>query len=245
MIGLVLKDILVMRKTIRTYAMFLLFYLVMTVLNLFTISFTTAILQLIVMLLPMSAFSFDEAAKWDRYALTFPLGRRALVSGRYLFALVMTVFAALCGLLSCVLVSIFDNQDMILENMMTVMVCLSLGLLYADILCSATSFLRNWDSILEKKRANLRSISEPARLRQPPPRSTGAAHARGRTQSIREERRIAAPPVLFALLWVRLLPALYGPFCGPLRPFGGCPWSVTPPARECLPPAPPDTRRRG
>lgn len=113
-------------------------------------------------------------------------------------------------------------------------------------ICSATSFLRNWDSILEKKRANLRSISEPARLRQPPPpRSTGAAHARGRAQSIREERRIAAPPVLFALLWVRLLPALYGPFCGPLRPFGGCPWGVTPPARECLPPAPPDTRRRG
>lgn len=112
-------------------------------------------------------------------------------------------------------------------------------------MCSATSFLRNWDSILEKKRANLRSISEPARLRQPPPRSTGAAHARGRAQSIREERRIAAPPVLFALLWVRLLPALYGPFCGPLRPFGGCPWGVTPPARECLPPAPPDTRRRG
>lgn len=111
--------------------------------------------------------------------------------------------------------------------------------------CSATSFLRNWDSILEKKRANLRSISEPARLRQPPPRSTGAAHARGRSQSIQEERRIAAPPVLFALLWVRLLPALYGPFCGPLRPFGGCPWGVTPPTRECLPPAPPDTRRRG
>lgn len=95
--------------------------------------------------------------------------------------------------------------------------------------CSATSFLRNWDSILEKKRANLRSISEPARLRQPPPRSTGSAHARGRAQSIREERRIAAPPVLFALLWVRLLSALYGPFCGPLRPFGGCPQGVTPP----------------
>lgn len=95
--------------------------------------------------------------------------------------------------------------------------------------CSATSFLRNWDSILEKKRANLRSISEPARLRQPPPRSTGSAHARGRAQSIREERRIAAPPVLFALLWVRLLSALYGPFCGPLRPFGGCPRGVTPP----------------
>lgn len=40
--------------------------------------------------------------------------------------------------------------------------------------CSATSFLRNWDSILEKNRANLRSISEPARLRQPPPQKHGS-----------------------------------------------------------------------
>ena len=43
-----------------------------------------------------------------------------------------------------------------------------------QIRCSATSFLRNWDSILEKKRANLRSISEPARLRQPPPQKHGS-----------------------------------------------------------------------
>ena len=95
--------------------------------------------------------------------------------------------------------------------------------------CSATSFLRNWDSILEKKRANLRSISEPARLRQPPPQKhgigtrkrAGSKHTGGATNS--------RPPVLFALLWVRLLSALYGPFCGPLRPFGGRPRGVTPP----------------
>ena len=57
--------------------------------------------------------------------------------------------------------------------------------------CSATSFLRNWDSILEKKRANLRSISEPARLRQPPPQKhgsgtrkrAGSKHTRGATNS--------------------------------------------------------------
>lgn len=132
--GLVLKDILIMRRTIRTYALFLLFYLVMTMLGLFTISFTTAILQLIVMLLPMSAFSYDEMARWNGYSLTFPLGRRAVVTGRYLFTLIMTLVAGLCGLISCVLVSIFDSQDMLMENLMTVMVCLSLGLLYADIL---------------------------------------------------------------------------------------------------------------
>lgn len=49
-------------------------------------------------------------------------------------------------------------------------------LLENERLCSATSFLRNWDSILEKKRANLRSISEPARLRQPPPPEARERH---------------------------------------------------------------------
>lgn len=56
------------------------------------------------------------------------------MTGRYLFTLIMTLVAGLCGLISCVLVSIFDSQDMLMENLMTVMVCLSLGLLYADIL---------------------------------------------------------------------------------------------------------------
>ena len=162
-----------------------------------------------------------------------------------LYALILTIVC----LLAFVIPS-FASEPYASQQIMSYSISASSSNNYIDVEfdvtgCSATSFLRNWDSILEKKRANLRSISEPARLRQPPPRSTGAAHARGRAQSIREERRIAAPPVLFALLWVRLLPALYGPFCGPLRPFGGCPWGVTPPARECLPPAPPDTRRRG
>ena len=40
--GLIVKDMLVMRKTLRTYAVFLLFYLVMSALDLFPISFTTA-----------------------------------------------------------------------------------------------------------------------------------------------------------------------------------------------------------
>lgn len=53
--------------------------------------------------------------------------------------------------------------------------CLLSRILPAN-LCSATSFLRNWDSILEKKRANLRSISEPARLRQPPPPEARERH---------------------------------------------------------------------
>ena len=61
--GLIVKDMLIMRKNLRTYAVFMGFYLIMSALDLFSISFTTAIIQIIVMMLPMGAFSYDEMAK--------------------------------------------------------------------------------------------------------------------------------------------------------------------------------------
>lgn len=81
MTGLIVKDFLVMRKSIKTYILFLLFYFVMAALGIFPISFITAMVQIIIMMLPLSAFSYDELSKWDRYAFSLPLSRRA-VGGR-------------------------------------------------------------------------------------------------------------------------------------------------------------------
>ena len=132
--GLIVKDMLVMRKTLRTYAVFLLFYLVMSALDLFPISFTTAIIQIIIMMLPTGAFSYDEMTKWDRYVMALPVGRRAVVGGRYCFALILALGAALYGLVVSVLLSIFSDQDAMMENLLTVLVSLGIGLLYCDIL---------------------------------------------------------------------------------------------------------------
>ena len=134
MTGLVLKDILVMRKSIKSYGLFMIFYLVMSALDIFPSSFTTAIIQIIVMMLPIGAFSYDEMAKWDRCAMSLPLSRRAVVGGRYLFALLTCLCAAAYGLLSCVFLSIAGSGEMLTENLITVVVCLGLGLLYCDIL---------------------------------------------------------------------------------------------------------------
>lgn len=132
MIGLMFKDILVLRKTLRSYLLFLLFYVGMAAMGLFSASFITAFVQIIVMVLPMSAFAFDEQAKWDRYALTLPVGRRAVVTARYLFVLLMIFTAALFALVSCLFLSLFQQGDM-LENLGTSAVALALGLLAADL----------------------------------------------------------------------------------------------------------------
>ena len=138
MTGLIVKDFLVMRKSIKTYILFLLFYFVMAALGIFPISFITAMVQIIIMMLPLSAFSYDELSKWDRYAFSLPLSRRAVAGARYLFALILTLFAALFGLVTCLILSLAFHDSKLVENCMTVMVSLGLGLLYCDILLPLT-----------------------------------------------------------------------------------------------------------
>ena len=133
MSGLIWKDLMVLRKTLKTYGLFFLFYFLMAAVGLFNISFVTAVLQLIVIMLPMSAFAYDEQAKWDRYAIALPLGRRRVVAARYLFTLLMVLIAAAFSLLTCTVISI-TGSGLFLENLAAVLTTLGLGLLVADLL---------------------------------------------------------------------------------------------------------------
>lgn len=132
MTGLVLKDILVLRKSLRTYLLFLIFYFIMALLDLFSIAFITAFVQVIVMILPMSSFAYDEQAKWDRYAMTLPLGRRAVVGAKYIFVVLMILVAAAFALLSCVALSI-TTAEPVEENLLSGVASLSVGLLAVEL----------------------------------------------------------------------------------------------------------------
>lgn len=134
MTGLIWKDLLVLRKTIRTYVLFLALYSLLAVFDIFPLSTVTAVTELIIMMLPLSAFSFDDLAKWDRYAAALPLGRRTTVGARYCFALLMAAAATLFCLLLSVLLSIVQGRDSLMENLFSLAFCLGYGLLIADIL---------------------------------------------------------------------------------------------------------------
>lgn len=133
MIGLVWKDLLVARKTILSYFVFMLFYCGMAVMGMFNITFVTGFLSVMVMMLPIGAFAYDEQARWDRYAMSMPLGRRAVVGARYLFSLMLALFAAACGLLTCAFLFITKQEDLI-ENLATILSSLGVGILFAAIL---------------------------------------------------------------------------------------------------------------
>lgn len=97
MTGLILKDFLVMKKT-------LVYMLVMTALfggvytSMDSNYFLSYFLSIMMVGILISTISYDEFYHWDRYAATVPLSRRQVVLSRYLFSYILffagTMFAA-------------------------------------------------------------------------------------------------------------------------------------------------------
>jgi len=90
-IGLAWKDLLVMRKQIAYYLVMMVFYAVLAAVGTFNYGVLGGGVVIFGMLLPMSSFSYDELARWDKYAVSTPAGRQGLVLGKYLFALLVNL----------------------------------------------------------------------------------------------------------------------------------------------------------
>lgn len=91
MFGFVIKDFYVMRKNVTYYFGFLIIYGFLAAVGVFPYSILAGIVTLVGLMLPMSSFAFDDQAKWEKFAAATPAGRRGVVGGKYLFALLGTL----------------------------------------------------------------------------------------------------------------------------------------------------------
>ena len=129
MTGLIRKDFLVMRKALKSYLLLVGFYIFLAYLDLFDYSFIITFVQVVLAVLPITAFAYDEQAKWDRYAMALPLGRRGVVRARYLFVLVLALLTMALGLAGTGLLYLVRQADP-LEMFITLMVSSAIGLSY-------------------------------------------------------------------------------------------------------------------
>lgn len=97
MTGLILKDFLILRKTLRSYLMILLIYAAVAFSGFWQASFVAGFMMVMTAMLPMNIFAYDKQAKWDVYGLALPVGRTKTVASRYLVVLIL---AALAGALT-------------------------------------------------------------------------------------------------------------------------------------------------
>lgn len=133
MTGLIWKDFLVMRKTLKSYLLIMVLYAVLAYLDILNYSFIITFIQVALMILPISAFAYDEQAKWDRYAMSLPMGCRAMVGARYLFVLTLSLLTTALGLAGVAALALFHAEDPV-EMVVTLMVSAVIGLLIPSIL---------------------------------------------------------------------------------------------------------------
>lgn len=133
MTGLILKDCLVMRKALKSYLMIMLLYVVLAWLDVLNYAFIITFIQIMLMVLPITAFAYDEQAKWDRYAMSLPLGRGKVVGARYLFVLTLTVITSTIGLAGTAILTLVHEAEA-MEMLVTLAVSTTIGLLVPAIL---------------------------------------------------------------------------------------------------------------
>lgn len=94
MMGMVYKDFLVQRKQLGYYIAFFIMYTVLAVMEIMPTAIMYTMTVLIGMLVPISTFAYDDLARWNKYAVATPAGRRGVVAGKYVFTLLSVLLAA-------------------------------------------------------------------------------------------------------------------------------------------------------
>ena len=133
MTGLILKDFFLMRKGLKSYLLIMVLYAVMAWLDILNFGFIITFVQVMLMVLPISAFAYDEQAKWDRYAMSLPVGRKKVVGARYLFVLGLALCTTALGLAGCAVLALMQREDPV-EMLLTLEVSAALGLLVPAIM---------------------------------------------------------------------------------------------------------------
>lgn len=130
MIGLIYKDCMTLKKQLTTLLLFLLAYGALTVAGVFDVSILGVLVAVMGMTIPMSSVALDDAARWDRYAIATPAGRRGVVAGKYVFtALVVAVSSVIAVGLTAALSLAGLTRQPLEENVVVALSCAAVTLL--------------------------------------------------------------------------------------------------------------------
>ncbi len=111
--GLLLKDIVNLKKSGKQIV------LAIAVLAVFALSMKNApyligMAVLMTSMLVMTSIAYDEAAKWDKYALTMPLVKKDIVLEKYVLLVLLTVVGGVVsGIFGCIMTVVLKSGKMI------------------------------------------------------------------------------------------------------------------------------------
>lgn len=134
--GLIVKDLMVAGRQIRTALVIVLFYVVLFWRN---VSVLVGLMSLMCMMTVVSSFSYDEASRFISYAAALPVARRTIVRAKYALGFGLLALGAGGSALLTMLVGVLAGGLASLEALgaaagctlaMGFMLCLTLPLMF-------------------------------------------------------------------------------------------------------------------
>ena len=112
--GLILKDLINLKSTAKFVFALTAFFAVFIIATGEMGSYS-GMIMIFGAMLPITALSLDERAKWDRYALTMPVKRSTVVIAKYLLGLILLAMALVIDILLSLLARVPLNMEFLME----------------------------------------------------------------------------------------------------------------------------------
>lgn len=127
--GLIIKDLYVIKRYARATILVALIFAAVGLMSANNASFTGMISMMSTMMV-INAFSYDDLAKWDRYALAMPISRKTMVGARYLLGFCLWLGGVLLALV-ILLVSMIVHQQNTYQESLMIIAMIGAGMLMA------------------------------------------------------------------------------------------------------------------
>ena len=109
MLGLIKKDLLLMKTNAKSLLVIFIIYLLMAINGNFDI---VVMLPLFMMVLLISTFGYDEYNNWDAYVNALPVGRKNIILSKYLTSAILLVCSSMIScIIAYVLTFFYDKSD--------------------------------------------------------------------------------------------------------------------------------------
>lgn len=115
MTGLILKDLVNLKRYSKTLGVFIAIYVVMSFINK-DASMFNSIFTVVLAMITISSYSFDEAAKWDTYALSMPIERKDIVRSKYYLLLIISALGLGLSLIFSIGINLYIGCDNLLSG---------------------------------------------------------------------------------------------------------------------------------
>lgn len=113
MLGLIKKDLFLIKSNLKILVILFVVYGFMTFQGEMNLSFVLSLMSVMIMI---STFSYDNCNKWDAYAITLPGGRKNSIRAKYLATILLIIATTIIITILSVVTSYFQIKVLDYEN---------------------------------------------------------------------------------------------------------------------------------